>query len=89
MTNEHPAEQAAGHEAQRELEHKALRNVRGLVDRMEADEQAKRNSQKWIVAGLAAIAVVLFGAILAMTSWRKSAEVREISLPPASKAPAR
>lgn len=89
MTDERPAHEPVGHDAQRELEHKALRNVRGLVERMEADEQARRKSQKWIVTGIAAIVVVLIAAVLAWTSARDSGEAREIPLAPVSKAPAR
>jgi len=77
------------HDAQRELEHRALRNVRGLVDRMEADERAKGRSQKWIAAGLVAIAAILIGSILALISFRKSDEARELTVTPVSKAPAR
>ncbi len=80
---------AAGHDAQRELEHRALRNVRGLVDRMEAEEQSKRRSQKWIAVGLLAIGIVFVGSILVMIASQRSAEVRELTLPPVSKAPAR
>lgn len=82
-------DEPAGHDAQRELEHKALRNVRNLVDRMEADEQARRRSQKWIVAGLAAIVIFLIAAVVAWTSERKSGEAREVPLTPVPKAPAR
>jgi cytochrome c-type biogenesis protein CcmH/NrfG len=84
-----PAHDSAGHDAQRELEHRALRNVRGLVDRMEAEERAKGRSQKWIAVGLVAIAVVLIGAILALISYRKSEEARELTVTPVSNAPAR
>lgn len=89
MASSPSSQDASGHSAQRELEHKALRNVRGLVDRLEADEAARRRTQKWIVAGLAAIVLVLAGAILFITSWSTPREVREIIVAPASKAPAR
>jgi len=84
-----PVDEPAGHDAQRELEHKALRNVRGLVERMEAEEQSKRRSQKRIAVGLLAIGIVFVGAILVMIAWQRSGEVREVPLPPVSKAPAR
>lgn len=80
---------APGHDAQRELEHRALRNVRGLVDRMEAEEQEKSRSQRWIAAGLLAIGVVLVGSILVMIASQRTGEVRELAVPPVSKAPAR
>jgi len=84
-----PAHDSAGHDAQRELEHRALRNVRGLVDRMEADERMKGRSQKWIAAGIVAITVVLIGAILALISFQRSDEARELTVTPVSNAPAR
>ena len=84
-----PAHDSAGHDAQRELEHRALRNVRGLVDRMEADERAKGRSQKWIAAGLVALAVILIGSVIALISFQKPDEARELTVTPVSKAPAR
>ena len=84
-----PADDSAGHDAQRELEHRALRNVRGLVDRMEADEREKGRSQKWIAAGLVALAVVLIGSIFALISFQKSDEARELTVTPVSNSPAR
>jgi hypothetical protein len=84
-----PADDSAGHDAQRELEHRALRNVRGLVDRMEADERAKGRSQKWIAVGLVALAVILIGSILVLISSRKPDEARELTVTPVSNAPAR
>jgi hypothetical protein len=88
MSNEPSSQEPAGHDAQRELEHRALRNVRGLVERMEADEEAKRRSQKWVLAGLAAI-VVLVGAIVAITVGGKRGDGQEITVAPVPKAAAR
>ena len=84
-----PAPDSSGHDAQRELEHRALRNVRGLVDRMEADERAKGRSQKWIAAGLVALAVILVGSIVVGISFQRSDEARELTVTPVSNAPAR
>ena len=54
---------AASDDAQRELEQRALRNVRGLVDRIEDDEKLSRRTQLRTVAILVAvILVVLVGA---------------------------
>ncbi|MGZ5037407.1 MAG: hypothetical protein ACXWG1_16150 [Usitatibacter sp.] len=50
-------------ETQRELEQRALRNVRGLVDRMEdierTDQRAQRRLLLWIVLGGLAVAIGL------------------------------
>jgi hypothetical protein len=88
MSNDASPQDPAGHDAQRGLEHRALRNVRGLVERMEADEDAKRRSQKWVLAGLAAIVVVV-GAIVAFTVGGKRSDGQEITVAPVPKAPAR
>jgi hypothetical protein len=54
---------AASDDAQRELEQRALRNVRGLVDRIEDDEKLSRRAQMRTVAILVAVVlVVLVGA---------------------------
>jgi hypothetical protein len=83
-----PAHETRDHDAQRELEHRALRNVRGLVDRIEADEQARGHSQKWIVAVL--VAVVAAGAVLIAIALLGGGEGgREIAIPPVPRAPAR
>lgn len=89
--DEKPAGAEPSHDdAQRELEQRALRNVRGLVDRIEADERTHRKTQKWIVAGLALVVAVLAG----FASWslsrskgeRPAAEI--VVQPPAAKPPA-
>jgi len=62
----HPA---PGEDSQRELERHALRNVRGLVDKMEGIEAADRRTQRrllaWILAGALAVALVV-GVVI----WR-------------------
>ena len=45
-------------ETQRELEQRALRNVRGLVDKMDGIERDDRRTQKRVVAALV-VALVL------------------------------
>ena len=59
----------ASHDAQRELEQRALRNVRGLVDKMETIEVADRHAQRrmllWILLGVLAVIVAL-GVVM----WR-------------------
>jgi hypothetical protein len=58
---------AATHDAQRELEQRALRNVRSLVDKLEGRERARHRSSlkllAWLVLGMA-IAVGIGYAML-------------------------
>lgn len=58
-------------DAQRELEQRALRNVRGLVDRMEADETYSRRKQFKLLALLAAAVVVALLLLLAFVSRKE------------------
>lgn len=50
-------------ETQRELERRALRNVRGLVDRIEASESAERRTQRRLLIVILVIALVIAGGI--------------------------
>jgi hypothetical protein len=52
----------AGDDAQRALEQKALKNVRGLVDKIEASDAAERTLQKRILVGFA-VAIVVIGGL--------------------------
>ena len=64
-------------DAQRELEQRALRNVRGLVDKMETieriDEGAQRTLLMWIVVGALA-AVVILGAAVWLSTHRQQTD---------------
>lgn len=84
-------------EAQRVLEQRALRNVRGLVDKMETiehvDQRAQRRMLLWIVAG-ALVAVVILGVVVWYSAHRQSGvpvviEPAKPSSTPAGQAPAR
>ena len=65
-------------EAQRTLEQRALRNVRGLVDKMETIEHIDQRSQRrmllWIVAA-ALVAVVVLGVVVSFSAHRQSSDV--------------
>ena len=76
------------HDTQRVLEQRALRNVRSLVDRLQADEEVRRRSQKWVVGLLVAIVAALV-AVVVMIVNGKSGHTQEIVITPAVKAPAR
>ena len=53
-------------DAQHDLEQRALRNVRGLVEKLDAEEQASRRSQKRVIAVIVAVALgfVIFAGIM-------------------------
>ena len=70
-------------DAQRELEQKALRNVRSLVDKIETED--RQGNQKQLVAVI--VIVAFFGALAAvyMVSRGKSADTARgpaIEIPP-------
>lgn len=50
-------------EARREMQQRALRNVRGLVDRIEEDDKLEARKQRrilaWVIIGLVVVATVL------------------------------
>lgn len=52
------------HDAQRSLEQRALRNVRGLVDKMDAIDRTDRVAEKRGFAALVAAGVVLVAVIV-------------------------
>jgi hypothetical protein len=62
-------------DTQRELEQRALRNVRGLVDKVENQDLADKRSERRTLKALAIGAVVvfaIFAAIFTFTSGRDS-----------------
>jgi hypothetical protein len=79
----------AGNDAQRDMEQRALRNVRGLLDRMEKDDVAER----WTVRRFAVvigIVLVVFAVALAvlLSMAKKPGTTRAVPLePPARSAP--
>ena len=56
-------------DAQRELERRALRNVRGLVDRLEESDEADARTQKRLLAGILIGAVVVIIGIAVSVLW--------------------
>ena len=59
-------------EAQRELERRALRNVRGLVDRLEQSDEADSRAQKRLLGWILVGAVVVALGIAAVLVFSKS-----------------
>jgi 1-deoxy-D-xylulose 5-phosphate reductoisomerase len=67
-------------EAQQELMEKSLRNVRGLVDKIEAEEAARKRTQKWVIAAIVGVTLLLIVAIAAMVAGKNN--VRPITVSP-------
>ena len=82
-----------GDEAQRELERRALRNVRGLVDKLEQTDEADSRTQKRMLVGILAIAALVVVAIAATILMRdegsKPIVIDPAKLPPVQAGPPR
>lgn len=57
MAREYPKE------VQQELMERSLRNVRGLVEKIEAEEAARKRTQKWVIAAIVAASLALVAAM--------------------------
>ena len=59
----------AAHDAQRELERRALKNVRALIDKLEGQERRRRSGSlkvlAWLVAGMAVAIAIGYAMLLA------------------------
>ena len=73
-------------EAQRTLERRALRNVRGLVDKIERDDTADRRTQRRIVGGILALALAIALA-LGITAYRATSGQAPVVIDPAKLPP--
>jgi hypothetical protein len=82
-----------GEDSQRELERHALRNVRGLVDKMESIEETDRRTQRrllvWVLVGVLAVAGVIGYAIwhAGQNSGMKPVVIDPARLPPIKPGP--
>ena len=77
-------------EAQRDLERRALRNVRNLVDKMEQTDQVDERSQKRLLLAIFAGAVVVVVAIAATILFRGQPQpvvIDTAKLPPVQAGP--
>ena len=77
-------------EAQRELEQRALRNVRNLVDKIDATEEADARTQRRVLAAIVVGAVLVAGAIavvLAYSDKQKPVVIEPAKLPPITPGP--
>lgn len=77
-------------DAQRELERRALRNVRGLVDKIEHTDEADARTQRRILVGIVIGALVLVGAIAVVASRESAPKPEPVdvkTLPPVRAGP--
>ncbi len=74
------------HDVQRELEQRALRNVRALVDKVEGDDQARRRRSlrllAWLLVGMV---VGVAAAYVAIRLTHGPGESRVITIEPAKR----
>jgi hypothetical protein len=63
-----------GDDAQRELERKALRNVRGLLDKVEEDERLTRRGAVRIAVIAVVVALVATAIVVVWMSARRTAD---------------
>ena len=75
-------------EVQQELMERSLRNVRGLVEKIEAEEAARKRTQKWVIGTIVAVSLILVGMIALMVSRQPSGKPMIISPDTASQVPA-
>jgi len=68
-------------EAQQELMEKSLRNVRGLVDKIEAEEAARKRTQKWVIGAIVGVTLLLLVAIAAMIAGKNNGRPIVVSPP--------
>ena len=73
-------------EVQQELMERSLRNVRGLVEKIEAEEAARKRAQKWVIAAIVAVSLLLVGMIAMMVAKQSSAG-KSIDVSPDKTAP--
>jgi hypothetical protein len=79
----------AGDDAQRALEQRALRNVRGLLDKMEEQEQEERWSTRKLLVVFAIVCVTLLVLLAVFLFVKKPPATKAITLdpPPVRSAP--
>ena len=80
----------ASHDAQREMEQRALRNVRGLIDRMEETEHEERWTFRRFAIVIGIVVVVFAIALAVLVALvKKPGKTRPVTLeaPPARTAP--
>lgn len=72
-----------GDDAQRDMERRALRNVRGLLDKMEDDERLTRRGAMRVAIIAVVVALVLAAVIVIWMSARRTGDAANpVVIPP-------
>jgi hypothetical protein len=79
---------SSGDEAQREMEQRALQNVRGLVDKMKREEEADARVQKRLLIAILVGALLVVIAIAAVILERGD-KYKPVAIDPAKLPPVR
>lgn len=74
-------------ETQRELEQRALRNVRGLVDKIERTDALEARNQRRVLVRVAVVALAAAVIAAVAISWRPDRAGKETVIDPASLPP--
>jgi hypothetical protein len=71
------------------MEQRALRNVRGLIDKLEDREQAERWTPRQfiVVLGIVVTVLAVAAAVMVVVMKEKRASQKMITLPPPAQAP--
>ena len=72
-------------EKRQELMETSLRNVRALVEQEEAEDAARKRTQKWAIAAIVAVCLVLVGMMALMVSKKPAGPPIVVSPPAAAK----
>ncbi|HET6263288.1 MAG TPA: hypothetical protein VFD95_00415 [Usitatibacter sp.] len=74
-----------GDDAQRNMEQRALRNVRALVDKIETTDERDSKSSRRHVAVIVAVILGLFVVAYGVSQMRSKNDDRTVVLPPPAK----
>jgi hypothetical protein len=69
-------------DAQRTMEQRSLRNVRGLIDKLERDAERQKRTTRMIGWGLVIALVVVLGTLFTLYKMQPQRQVQEIVLTP-------
>ena len=77
---------ATSHDAQREMQQRSLRNVRALLDKLEAEERDKRTSlvRELVIVGVIVLVLAVVGGAMFLYVQHAKEERRKAYKPPAA-----
>jgi hypothetical protein len=69
-------------DAQRQMQERALRNVRGLVDKIEAGDRDDKRTQRMLLVAVLAGGALILGTIMMLAAYKASSRTESVVLPP-------